>query len=109
MLKTAMRRAPATVIRAALLAALGLAPALADPAVSSASGGCWRPGTAPDLFAWSASPGIACRDSADSFAPSPVAPATTVSTADSASPNRDETATEFTFSGSAYVGIAVAF
>lgn len=90
-----------------LLVAFALASvlALAEPVDTA----CWRPGTAPGLFSWSAAPGIACRDSAESGDILPeTAVAATMPQAEAGVAPAGEAA-RVTFSGTAYVGVAVAF
>ncbi|HCQ64399.1 MAG TPA: hypothetical protein DIU07_04130 [Rhodobacteraceae bacterium] len=88
----------------------GAAAAVSDPAgPDAAATGCWSPGGAPALFSWSGTPGIACRDgagasgSAHETQRSATAPGSAQDTGGAATP------AQVTFSGTAYVGIAVAF
>lgn len=96
-------------VAAALFASAAL-PAVGGPsAAGGAESGCWRAGTAPGLFDWSATPGIACRDgTAAAFAGAPVQ-AATEAPAGNAPAGRSGTPAQLSFSGSAYVGIAVLY
>lgn len=93
---------------AALVLACVALPAAGD--TSAATGGaCWVPGTTPGLFDWTATPGIACRNGSGLAGTAVAAPTATAGHADRRTPQNPDTPTQFTFSGSAYMGIAVAF
>lgn len=97
----------------ALVAFSCAAPSLGDPGrperAREAAPACWSPGSAPALFAWSASPGIACRNGADGSVTArslPVAPSDPGQPP--ARPGKGQPA-QITFSATAYVGIAATF
>ncbi|MCB1355465.1 MAG: hypothetical protein KDK53_02850 [Maritimibacter sp.] len=101
-------------VSALLSAALALAcaalPAAGDTSVHTGPGTrCWGPGTAPGLFDWSASPGIACRDGGAAAAPDATAPLATAAQDGLQAPRTPGAPAQITISGSAYVGIAATF
>lgn len=89
-------------VAALALACAGL-PAVAGPSA------CWTPESAPGLFDWSATPGIACRDESATPHPGQPIPVAAATSADRHVAPGPGTSPQITFSGSAYMGIAVAF
>ena len=93
----------------ALVVALGAAPAWAGPPAADATAStCWSPGGAPALFAWTDTPAIACRNSAEaarSTAPAAAMPPQAMAQA----PAETGAESRITISGEAYFGVAVSF
>ena len=94
----------------ALLVLFGAAPVMSDPAgADSAATSCWSPGGAPALFSWSTTPGIACRDGAEATGPQEAPPTPATAPGWAQATGGAATPAQVTFSGTAYVGVAVAF
>ena len=92
----------------AVLLAMTAQPVSADPGATPP--GCWSPGDAPGLFAWTASPGVACRDAAETAAPDPPpVPVAVPLDLWPPAPSDAVPATTVTLSGTAYFGVAAAF
>ena len=90
----------------------GLAsPGLGDPTSQAGRAtACWTPGAAPGLFSWNATPGIACRDNAGSgLPPSGISSDRYLDPLTGTNRVKSDPRTEFSFSGSAYFGIAAVF
>lgn len=114
-------RAPAPVgaqwraVALSLLLLGGAAPVLSDPALSDpaqpseTATSCWTLGAAPDLFSWSDAPGIACRDSAETFGSAIRSPAAPSAQWSPRAAGSTQSHAVITFSGNAYVGIAASF
>lgn len=99
-------------IRLTVGAALLVPGLLASPALGDGATKCWSYGDTPGLFSWPQSPSTACRDGVFVSGPRPEAASEQTAVDDeqiAPETGKTESETTFTFSGSAYVGIAAQF